>query len=190
MVSEPAARWLLVLHTALGVAAVGAATHLFLWLRRYVRGEAGRRRAVVRFAWLVLALQLAAFACGNLMYPTYKVEVRAAYLENAPAITAGQTEHAKQLAKLGARVEGDATVDLVRRAAQAAHWFDIKEHWVALGCAASLALWILSRKLHPKDQPRVLPLYVGLSAVQCGSAWFGAIVGLVTASYRSVGGPV
>ena len=68
--------------------------------------------------------------------------------------------------------------------------FDIKEHWVALGCAASVALWILSRKLHPKDEPRVLPLYVGLSAVQCGSAWFGAVVGLVTASYRSVGGPV
>jgi hypothetical protein len=71
-----------------------------------------------------------------------------------------------------------------------ARMFDIKEHWVALGCAASLALWILSRKLHPKDDARVLPLYVGLSAVQCGTAWFGAVVGLVTASYRSVGGPV
>jgi hypothetical protein len=71
-----------------------------------------------------------------------------------------------------------------------ARLFDIKENWVALGCAASLALWILSRKLHPQDDARVLPLYVGLSAVQCGTAWFGAVVGLMTASYRSVGGPV
>ena len=71
-----------------------------------------------------------------------------------------------------------------------ARLFDIKEHWVALGCAASVALWLLSRKLHPKDERRVLPLYLGLAVVQCGTAWFGAIVGLVTASYRSVGGPL
>ena len=68
--------------TALGVAAVGAATHLVLWSRGFVRGSFGRLRAARRFAWIVLALQLAAFAAGNVMYPTYKVEVRAAYLEN------------------------------------------------------------------------------------------------------------
>jgi hypothetical protein len=71
-----------------------------------------------------------------------------------------------------------------------ARMFDIKEHWVALGCAASVALWILSRKAHPKDDRRTLWLYIGLSALACGAAWFGAIVGLLTASYRSVGGPM
>ena len=55
MLAESAARWVLLVHTALGVAAVGAATHLVLWLRRYVRGESGRRRAVVRFAWLPMS---------------------------------------------------------------------------------------------------------------------------------------
>ena len=186
MLSETAARWLLVLHTALGVAAVGAATHLFLWLRRYVRGDASRRRAVVRFAWLVLALQLAAFTCGNLMYPTYKVEVRAAYLENAPAITAGETEHAKQLAKLGARVEGDATVDLVRRAAQAAHWFDIKEHWVALGILVAAALVLVLSLWEPGEGRVVAPIVVSLAAIACATLWLAAIVGVLTASWRAV----
>src|SRR5262249_32307692 len=88
VLTETAARWMLVLHTALGVAAVGAAPHLVLWLRRVVRGELGRLRAARRFAWIVLTLQLAGFAAGNVMYPTYKVEVRSAYLENSVAIVA------------------------------------------------------------------------------------------------------
>jgi hypothetical protein len=67
-----------------------------------------------------------------------------------------------------------------------ARLFDIKEHWVAIGVAASLLLLVLSRRAHPKDHPRVLALYLGLSIAQCGAAWFGAIVGLVTASFRSV----
>ncbi|MGH9887843.1 MAG: hypothetical protein ACREBE_20085, partial [bacterium] len=70
MLTEAAARWMLVLHTALGVAAVGAATHLVLWSRGFLRGSFGRLRAARRFAWIVLALQLAAFTAGNLMYPT------------------------------------------------------------------------------------------------------------------------
>src|SRR5262245_23022218 len=77
VLTESAARWLLVLHTALGVAAVGAATHLVIWLRAIARGQLGRLRSARRFAWIVLALQLAAFAAGNVMYPTYKTAVRA-----------------------------------------------------------------------------------------------------------------
>src|SRR5438445_5458127 len=121
MLDDAAARWLLVLHTALGVAAVGAATHLVLWLRKYVRGQPGRRRAVVRFAWLVLALQLAAFVAGNAMYPTYKVEVRAAYLENGGAVAAERAAHARELERVAAREGAEppipgATAELVRRA--------------------------------------------------------------------------
>ena len=94
MLTETAARWMLVLHTALGVAAVGAATHLVLWLRRYSRGAYGMRRAVRRFAVLSLGLHAAAFLAGNIMYPTYKVEVRVAYLENATAVANAATTHA------------------------------------------------------------------------------------------------
>ena len=121
MLDDSAARWLLVLHTALGAAAVGAATHLVVWLYRYVRGR-GNRGAVVRFSWLVLALQLAAFMCGNVMYPTYKVEVRAAYLENAPAIVKDRTTRDEDLARVVTREHGDpvsgpATSELDRQGA-------------------------------------------------------------------------
>jgi hypothetical protein len=43
-------------------------------------------------------------------------------------------------------------------------------------------------RAHPKEHPRVLPLYIGLAMLVCACAWFGAIVGLVTASFRAVGG--
>src|SRR4051812_19808804 len=105
---DTTARWLLVLHTLLGVVAVGAATHLVLWLRRYVRGAYGRRRAVIRFTWIVLAMQLGAFIAGNVMYPTYKVEVRAAYLENSTVITAEEEAHERELGKIIVREGGDA----------------------------------------------------------------------------------
>ena len=76
--AEPA-RWLLVLHTALGVAAVAASTHLCVWLAKYLRGAHGRRRAVRNFAAIALALHASAFLVGNLAYPTYKTRVRAEY---------------------------------------------------------------------------------------------------------------
>ena len=87
VLSETAARWLLVLHTALGVAAVGAATHLVLWLRKALRNKQAPR-SVRRFAWLVVALHAGGFLVGNLVYPTYRVEVRATYLEDPTAVVA------------------------------------------------------------------------------------------------------
>jgi len=191
VLEDSAARWLLVAHTALGVAAVGAATHLVLWLRRYVRGEAGRRRAVVRFAWLVLALQLGAMVCGAVMYPTYKVEVRTAYLENAQAIGATQDAHAQAVARLAEREgtapsEPTATTELVKRAALAARWFDVKEHWVALGAFVAAALVLVLSLWDPREGPAIAPIIVGLAGISCGTLWLAAIVGVLTAAWRAV----
>lgn len=192
MLADSAARWLLVLHTLVGLAAVGASTHLVIWLRRYLRGQYGRRRSVIRFAWIVLALQVGAFVAGNVMYPTYKVEVRAAYLENSSAITADRTTHARELARIaereGARPdEQPATVDMVRRAAQAARWFDVKEHWIALGLFVSLALIVILSVWDPKrDGVAIGPVVTSLAWLTAGTIWFGAIVGLLTASWRAV----
>lgn len=192
MLTESAARWMLVLHTIVGVAAVGAATHLVVWLRKYVRGQSGRRRAVIRFAWLVLALQLAAFIAGNVMYPTYKVEVRAAYLENAAAITAAEQAKARELDKIAAREHAqtpqpEATVEIVRRAAQAARWFDVKEHWIALGLFVSAALILILYLWDPKGEGGVIsPIVMSLAVIVAGTVWLGAIVGVLTASWRAV----
>ncbi|HEY1554080.1 MAG TPA: hypothetical protein VGF94_04555 [Kofleriaceae bacterium] len=191
MLEDSAARWLLVAHTALGVAAVGAATHLVLWLRRYVRGEFARRRAVVRFAWLVLALQLGAMLCGMAMYPTYKVEVRTAYLENAPAILAQQEARDQALAHLADREhvappESSATTELVHRAALAARWFDVKEHWVALGAFVAAALVLVLSLWEPREGRAIGSLVVGLAAISCGTLWLAAIIGVLVASWRAV----
>jgi hypothetical protein len=192
VLTEAAARWLLVLHTALGVAAVGAATHLVLWSRGFLRGRFGRLRAMRRFAWIVLALQLAGFAAGNAMYPTYKVEVRAAYLENATAIVADQGSHQRALERVAAREllqapEPSATGDLVHRGAAAARWFDIKEHWIALGILASLGLVLVLGFWDPSAAARELvPVIFGLTVIIAGTLWLGAVVGVVTASWRAV----
>ena len=192
MLSETAARWLLVLHTALGVAAVGAATHLVLWLRRYVHGEHGRRRAVVRFAWIVLALQLAAFVAGNLMYPTYKVEVRAAYLENAGAVVKERVAHDQELVRIAEREHttpssGAATESLVKRAASSAHWFDIKEHWIAIAIFVQGALVLVLSLWEPKrDGTGIAPIVLAMAIIVAAAVWLGAIIGVLVAAVRAV----
>jgi hypothetical protein len=192
VLTEGAARWLLVLHTALGAAAVGAATHLVVWSRGFLRGEFGRLRAVRRFAWIVLVLQVAAFAAGNAMYPTYKVEVRAAYLENSAAIVADQDSHQRALDRVAAREATPApavtaTGELVQRAAGAARWFDIKEHWIALGILASLGLVLVLAYWDPRDGGRELvPVVLGLAVIIAATVWIGAVIGVATASWRAV----
>ena len=192
MLLDTTARWLLVLHTVLGVAAVGASTHLVLWTRRYLRGQYGKRRAVRRFTWIVLALQLAAFVAGNVMYPTYKVEVRAAYLENQTAVSNQAAAQNKELSRIAEREGGQAsqapaTRELVKRAAEAARWFDIKEHWIALGLLASFALLLIFSRWDPQtDGMTIAPIVSMLTWLTAGTIWFGAIVGLLTASWRAV----
>lgn len=194
MLTEAAARWFLVLHTALGVAAVGAATHLVLWARHLRSGSFARLPAIKRFAGILLVLQVLAFIAGNAMYPTYKVEVRTAYLENREAVVAGQAAHQAELTRVAAR-DGQAapapsaTGELVKRAAAAARWFDVKEHWVALGILASLALVLVLFQLDP-GQPAaarpLLPITYALALVVAATVWLGAVIGVLTASWRAV----
>jgi hypothetical protein len=192
VLSESAARWLLVLHTALGVAAVGAATHLVVWMRGYLRGRYDRHAAVRKFAVISLALHGAAFAAGNVVYPTYRVEVRAAYLENAGAIIGERNARSDDVAKLAAREgvqpsEMTATRNLVRRAWNASRWFDVKEHWVALGLIASAALVLVVMLWNPKrDGPGIAPVAFALAVVIAGTVWFAAVIGVLTATWRAV----
>lgn len=194
MLTEAAARWMLVLHTGLGVAAVGAATHLVLWARDLRRGSFARLAAIKKFAWILLALQGGAFLAGNAMYPTYKVEVRTAYLENKEAVVAGQAAHQAELARIAAR-DGvaapalSATGELVKRAAAAARWFDVKEHWVALGILATLALVLVLGQIDPRapaDARPLLPVVLALAVVAAATVWLGAVIGVLTAAWRAV----
>jgi hypothetical protein len=190
VLAEPVARWLLVLHTGLGVAAVATGTHLVVWLRRYLRGQSGRRRAVVKFAWLFFALQLGSFALGNAMYPTYRVQVRAAYLENTSAVAEDALARERDIGHFDDREhiapdEPTATTALVRRAAQAARWFDVKEHWIAMGILASAAV-VLVLTLWDVSALVIGPFVLGLAVLACATTWLGAIIGVLTAAWRAV----
>jgi hypothetical protein len=192
VLTEAAARWMLVLHTALGVAAVGAATHLVVWSRSLLRGSFGRLRAVRRFAWIALVLQVLAFGAGNVMYPTYKVEVRTAYLEDADALAGDRAARQARLDDIarreGARVPQVAGLrEQVRGATGIARWFDIKEHWVALGILASLALVLVLGFWDPRTGGRELaPVVLGLAVIVAGTLWLAAVIGVLTSAWRAV----
>jgi hypothetical protein len=188
VLTETAARWFLVLHTALGVAAVAASTHLVVWMWRYQRGEFSRHRAVRKFAWIAFVLHGLAFVVGNTMYPTYKVEVRVAYLENATAVADAATSHANAVAKaMHETPDAPVTAEIVKRSASAARWFDVKEHWIALGLVVSGALVLILMLWDPKrDGPALGSITLALAIVVCGTLWLGAIIGVLTASWKAV----
>ena len=180
------ARWLLVLHAVVGGAAVAATTHLVVWMRGYPRGHFGRHRAVRRFSLIALALFFASFALGNLMYPTFRVRARSAYLDNPAAVAADLD--ARAAAAHAAAPGRDRLEDAARTTARVARWFDVKEHWVAIGLVLSLACALILRFWDPARHGRAIaPWVFGLALGAACTAWLAAIIGLVVTSYRSLG---
>ncbi len=172
----------MVVHAISAAVLVGAASHHLIWSRDYLRGRFSAVQAEQRFALIAASAFVLTFCLGALLYPTYKVRVRAEYFDRPAAI---QSESELRKAQhLGEAASPDSSVSL----SSVGRLFDIKEHAVALGCAASLLLLALSRFAHPQDHPLTAPLYVGLSVFVCATVWFGAIAGIVTASYRALGG--
>ncbi len=189
------ARYLLVLHTALAVAAVGAATHLVLWMRAYGRGQLGRHRSIRRFAAISLALHFTAFLAGNVIYPTYRIAVRAEYLEVPTTIAEESAARARARAH-SLHAEGDAAAALdtseasrqrVIDAGKAVRWFDVKEHWLALGLFVSAALTLLLFRWDPRrDGLAIAPIAMGLAICVALTLWAGAIIGVLTSAWRAV----
>jgi hypothetical protein len=170
------ARPLLIVHAVAAAVLVAAATHHIVWLRGYFRRDFARYKGERRFALITAIAFVSTFLVGNLLYPTYKVRVRAEFFDNPAAVAAE--------VKLRSQLTSPRDVPSL---SPIARLFDIKEHWVAIGCAASLVLLLLSRLAHPREEGRTLLLYLGLALFVGGTAWWGAIVGLITASFRSVG---
>jgi hypothetical protein len=80
-----------------------------------------------------------------------------------------------------------SSTEIVKRAAQAVRWFDVKEHWVALGLLASIGLVLLLAFWDPrKGTPALAPVALGLSIVIAGTVWIGAIIGILTSSWRAI----
>jgi hypothetical protein len=200
MFLEGAARWLLVLHTMVAVAAVGSATHLVLWLRPYLRGAYTRQRAVRRFGVITAALFTAAFVLGNVIYPIYKVRVKVEYLQNPGALQRDAALRLDQRAAIEARYRGTEvappseaaiaaqTHDLPRSAEKIARWFDVKEHWVAMGLPLALGCMVLLLTWDPRRDgggPATMIFLLALGAA--ATLWLGAIIGVITSSWRAIG---
>ena len=177
------ARALLVLHAISAAVLVASTTHHVVWLRGYFRGEFTRYKGERRFALIAACAFVSTFLLGNLLYPTYKVRVRAEFFDN-PAAVADELRLREAQNKLTSASPAQLTPPPL---SPISRLFDIKEHWVALGCFASLLVLLLSRLAHPREQPSALVLYLGLALFACATTWWGAIVGLITASFRSVG---
>jgi len=80
-----------------------------------------------------------------------------------------------------------ATTPTVLRAGKAVRWFDVKEHWIALGLFASAALTLILRLWHPeKDGPTLVPVVFWLAVVVAGTLWLAAIIGVMTSAWRAV----
>jgi len=205
--AEDFARWLLVAHVVLGVAVVGASTHLVIWTRGFPRGHFHRIDAIRRFSRIALALYALNFVVGNLIYPSYKVGVRLDYLEDGSAVARDRelrrdsrkrsTERylrTRELypdaprSALAPAEESDEPPALARTAAKVARWFDVKEHWVALGLILAAAAAAILHGYAPKREGRAIGSIVFALAIgAAASAWLAAIVGVVVSSFRAIG---
>ncbi|HVV82810.1 MAG TPA: hypothetical protein VHE35_07005 [Kofleriaceae bacterium] len=198
MVSPAVARWLLVLHAALAVAVVAAATHWLTWLLKLVRGQPGRIRSVRRFALIAMVLYLATMAAGLVLYPTYKARVKLEYLTRSTAVSADARARLEasedQVARLEGRPAREANPALLdalerdasKRSARVARWFDVKEHWVAVGVVLGLAALAVLASWDPRRDGRGPSTFaIGAVAGVVAITWLAAVIGLVTSATRS-----
>lgn len=212
MLFEEHSQWLLILHTVLALASVAISTHLVFWLRPYFHGAYGNHRAVRRFAALSAGAYFATMLVGLALYPTYRVRVRAEFLDNPSAITrsveakaraeasayrhneesrvyrSGKTPRENSLVERSAEevaIEAEASV---ARGVHLSRWFDVKEHWSAMGLLMSFALLFILSNWKPDESRQGIRFAVlGLAVAVALCTWSAALIGLLTASARSVG---
>lgn len=189
---EGSARTWLIVHALVGAATVAACTHLVLWTRTYWRGDLRRFPAARRFAAIAFAFYAAQFTIGNLIYPVFKVRVRAEFLDDPAAIRADTAARNEARAQVARRANVTPPAPRVPRdLAGVARVFDIKEHWVALGLALSAGAfavawwWKPAREGTERRHAGRLLFALALGAALC--AWAGALVGFYVASVRAVG---
>lgn len=207
--AESLARLLLVAHTILAAALVAVSTHLVVWMRGFPRGRFQRLAGVRRLARISAVAFVLTFTVGNVIYPVYKVRVRTEYLDQSRALVRDRESRAQAASdaaeryrdtlggRLGTRAQRPASerptstgsASMTRDAAKIARWFDVKEHWVALGMIMAIACAIIVHTWNPRRAGKSIAVVVFLMAVAAAlSAWLGAIIGVVVSSYRAIGG--
>ena len=198
MLSTAVARWLLIAHAVLAVALVGAATHWLIWLVKLRRGQPGRIRSVRRFALIAMALYVATMAIGLVLYPTYKARVKLEYFTRPAVVSADARARLESSEEMSARIEGrpartagagtlsELELTASKRGARIARWFDVKEHWVAVGVVLGLAALAVLAVWDPRRDGRGPGGFaIGAVAGTAAITWLAAIIGLITTATRS-----
>ncbi len=142
---ESVARPLLLLHATLGFTAVGATTHLavYSWL-----ATRGRRHsaALRRFGWIAPAAVVSQVLLGLVLYPTYRVRVRALHLDHESPLVAQLFDFKEHLAALAvALVLGAALVARLRPDESAGqHGAQVTKATAALSITAAALVWTVA----------------------------------------------
>jgi hypothetical protein len=154
MLGAVAAKVLLILHAAAAIALVGATVHYGILAVSYLRGRYYRIDLHRTYLKIICYLYPLTFALGLILYPRFRVHVRADYMD--------------------------------KEAPYGTLFFEIKEHWLAVGLAILIALLALSRNIQISKPTAVTHLYNMLGIVLTVVVLFAVFTGLVLVSVRSV----
>ncbi len=201
---------LLVAHVVFSLATVGLSTHLLLWLRPFLKGKFAGIESCKRFALLAASAYGITMLIGLALYPTYRVRVRAEYLDNPSAITRAAEQRAetrllaeRRNAESKAYRRGEtpqlqpASVDSehvarladeqVKKGVRISRWFDVKEHWSTLGLLLAWALVLILFRWAPSSERKsIVYLVFGLAGGSAFISWSAAIIGILTSAAHSV----
>ena len=195
MFLEGYARLLLFAHAIVSCALVASATHLVVWAWPRQGRYFAKAKGCARFAKIIFALYCANMALGLLIYPTYRVQVREELLDRPRQVAAisdreftARTETLAAYGRQDVRSPHDP-MSAVANADKTVKWFDVKEHWVALGLPLSLFVMVaIGRRRKSFDVADAFSRWTFAAVIVMTSiVWLAALVGLATASAKAVG---
>lgn len=138
MVLEAAARPILLAHAVAAGALVALTTHHLIWI---IRSRGARRRGEPRFALLASGVLSLAFLLGCVLYPTYRVRVRAEYLDRAAPVVAHLFDMKEHMAAL-ALLASLGLLWLSRRANPSAP--ETRRLYLGLAWFVCVAIWFVA----------------------------------------------
>ena len=141
---ESLARPLLLLHATLGFTAVGATTHLAVYSWLAARGQR-RTAALRRFAWLAPLAVVSQVLVGLVLYPTYRVRVRALHLDREAPVVVQLFDFKEHLAALAVvLVLGAALVARLRPDESMPGSGQVAKATAALSITAAALVWTVA----------------------------------------------
>jgi hypothetical protein len=147
---------LLLLHAAAAIVLIGGATHNGILAVKQLLGRPVRRQLQQLYAHVVGCAYLITFSIGLLNYPTFRLDVRKAYLDEHVPLATG--------------------------------FFEVKEHWLALGLVILACYWPMSRTMHGGKRGSDAWLHHVLGIVLTVIVWLAMLTGLFVTAIRPVGG--